>query len=57
MNSKLRYFVQLVIFVLIAFATNFDYGFSTTYMNTPVEQFKVINLKRNNKILMISGMA
>ncbi|KAJ1346793.1 hypothetical protein KIN20_001694 [Parelaphostrongylus tenuis] len=31
---------QLFIFSLIAFASNFEYGFSTTYLNTPVEHFK-----------------
>ncbi|KAL6736301.1 hypothetical protein Aduo_006669 [Ancylostoma duodenale] len=32
---------QVFIFSLLAFASNFEYGFSTTYLNTPVEQFKV----------------
>lgn len=32
---------QVFIFSIVAFASNFEYGFSTTYLNTPVEQFKV----------------
>ncbi|VDK49363.1 unnamed protein product, partial [Cylicostephanus goldi] len=31
---------QVFIFSLLAFASNFEYGFSTTYLNTPVEEFK-----------------
>lgn len=31
---------QVFIFSIVAFASNFEYGFSTTYLNTPVEQFK-----------------
>ncbi|WKX94938.1 hypothetical protein Q1695_011857 [Nippostrongylus brasiliensis] len=32
---------QVFIFSIVALASNFEYGFSTTYLNTPVEQFKV----------------
>ncbi|XGW09584.1 hypothetical protein V3C99_011678 [Haemonchus contortus] len=32
---------QVFIFSIVAFASNFEYGFSTTYLNTPVEEFKV----------------
>ncbi|PIO77803.1 hypothetical protein TELCIR_00065 [Teladorsagia circumcincta] len=36
--SRIR---QVFIFSIVAFASNFEYGFSTTYLNTPVEEFKV----------------
>uniref|UniRef100_A0A0K0DRQ6 MFS domain-containing protein n=1 Tax=Angiostrongylus cantonensis TaxID=6313 RepID=A0A0K0DRQ6_ANGCA len=32
--------LQVFIFTVVAFASNFENGFSTTYLNTPVEQFK-----------------
>lgn len=32
---------QMFLFSTIAFAANFDYGFSSTYLNTPVDQFQV----------------
>ncbi|CAD6191507.1 unnamed protein product [Caenorhabditis auriculariae] len=33
--------LEFLIFVYISFAANFNYGFSTTYLNTPVQQFKI----------------
>ncbi|PIC44401.1 hypothetical protein B9Z55_004775 [Caenorhabditis nigoni] len=32
---------QLLIFLLIALAANFNYGFSSTYLNTSVDEFKI----------------
>ncbi|CAI4231023.1 unnamed protein product [Auanema sp. JU1783] len=32
---------QLVLFSIIALSANFDYGFSSTYLNNPVDQFKI----------------
>ncbi|PIC44402.1 hypothetical protein B9Z55_004776 [Caenorhabditis nigoni] len=39
-QSKFWKIKQLFIFILIALAANFNYGFSTTYINTSVDQFK-----------------
>ncbi|KAK6053082.1 hypothetical protein COOONC_09413 [Cooperia oncophora] len=41
MNVWLSRIRQVFIFSIVAFASNFEYGFSTTYLNTPVEEFKV----------------
>ncbi|CAL2031575.1 unnamed protein product [Caenorhabditis brenneri] len=39
-NSKFWPIKQLGIFALISLAANFNYGFSTTYINTSVDEFK-----------------
>ncbi|UMM16484.1 hypothetical protein L5515_013476 [Caenorhabditis briggsae] len=39
-ESKFWKIKQLFIFILVALAANFNYGFSTTYINTSVDQFK-----------------
>uniref|UniRef100_A0A8R1DX14 MFS domain-containing protein n=1 Tax=Caenorhabditis japonica TaxID=281687 RepID=A0A8R1DX14_CAEJA len=40
MSSRSWKFKQLAIFALISFSANFNYGFSTTYINTSVDEFK-----------------
>lgn len=54
MSNRLWPVKQVCIFALIAFASNFNYGFSTTYINTSVDEFKTFlntSLSRRHVIM------